>query len=122
MGSVPVKDKGGRSRRWGEISDQDAGLTAVRRRRKEGEMGRKHLGLQHSSQKGLAKLTDVLGPKSPVGRVPSPAGMGLPHYTLCALSVAGNSLWEVWPQQERGGGSRGAAEVVSQSCCLQREV
>lgn len=54
---VPVKDKGGRNRRWGEFSDHHAGLTTVKGRKKEGEMGRKSHGLQPSSKKGLAKLT-----------------------------------------------------------------
>ena len=54
---VPVKDKWGRNRRWGELSDHNAGLTTVKGRKKEGEMGRKSHGLQPSSEKGLAKLT-----------------------------------------------------------------
>ena len=54
---VPVKDKGGMNRRWGELSDHNAGLTTVKGRKKEGEMGGKSHGLQLSSEKGLAKLT-----------------------------------------------------------------
>ena len=52
-----MKDKRGRNRRWGELSDHNAGLTTVKGRKTEGEMGRKSHGLQPSSEKGLAKLT-----------------------------------------------------------------
>lgn len=51
-----MKDKEGTNRCWGELSDHNAGLTTVKGRKKEGEMGGKSHGLQPSSEKGLAKL------------------------------------------------------------------
>ena len=53
---MPVKVKGGRKRSWEELSDHEAALATVKGRRKEGEMGRKNHGLQHSYKKGLANL------------------------------------------------------------------
>ena len=51
-----MKVKGGRKRSWEELSDHEAALATVKGRRKEGEMGRKNHGLQHSYKKGLANL------------------------------------------------------------------
>ena len=62
-GETFVKDKSWRvvsQRRQGEHSDYDEDLTYVKERGKEEGWGRKHLRIQHSSEKTLTRIVGSL--------------------------------------------------------------